>query len=68
MTLLRVRSIPGFVAGTLVAWLLVSLYVDSFVMRRTPPTLVKWKAAPRWSFMDWLARRNAPIDLFDREK
>lgn len=68
LALLHVRNIVGFLVGTVLIWIPLSMFLNLWSTRLKPPTLKKWKP-PRQhrSFFDWLYERDAPQDLVDKQ-
>jgi DNA-directed RNA polymerase subunit RPC12/RpoP len=65
LAVLHVRSIAGFVVGTILIWIPVSLYLKLMSARYRPPTLKRWKER-RKTFFEWLYDRDSPKDLFNK--
>ena len=68
----HVHSILGFIIGTVLIWLPVSLYLNAMSIRFKPPTLKQWKPRRRKprrrTFFEWLYERNTLPDIFDQRK
>ena len=73
LALFGVRSLTGYVIGTIVLWIPVSLFLNTASVRIKPPYLRKCrpksepKPRPR-TFFEWLYDRDAPQSLFNRRK
>ena len=65
MAALRVRLIAGFVIGTILIWIPVSLYLKLLSARYGPPTLKRWKERSK-TFFEWLYEHGSPKDLFNK--
>jgi len=65
LAVLHVRSIIGFVVGTILIWIPVSLYLKLMSARYRPPILKRWKER-RKTFFEWLHDRDSPKDLFNK--
>jgi DNA-directed RNA polymerase subunit RPC12/RpoP len=72
LRLYGVRSVNGYVVGTIVIWVPVSLYLNLESHRIKAPTLTtpkQWTPKPRRrTFFEWLYDRDAPQDLFNRRR
>jgi len=55
LAVLHVRSIAGFVVGTILIWIPVFLYLKLMSARYRPPILKRWKEH-RKTFFEWLLR------------
>lgn len=68
---LGVRTLLGFVIGTVLIWPALSLLLTAYSVRIKPPILKEWKDRPprtRRTFFEWLYDRDAPRDLFDKRR
>jgi hypothetical protein len=67
LALAHVRNLIGFVVGTALIWIPVSMFINLWSTRLKPPVLKKWKPRRTRTFFEWLYERNAPEDLFDKK-
>jgi DNA-directed RNA polymerase subunit RPC12/RpoP len=65
LALLHVRNIFGFLVGTVLIWIPLSMFLNLWSTRLKPPALKKWKPRRR-TFFEWLYERDAPQDLIDK--
>ena len=68
---LGVRTILGFLIGTVLIWPALSLFLTAYSVRIKPPILKEWKERKprtRRTFFEWLYERDAPRDLFDKRR
>ncbi len=65
LALLHVRTVLGFMIGTVAIWIPASLLLNVWTTRLKPPTLKKWKQR-RKTFFEWLYEKDAPQDLIDK--
>jgi hypothetical protein len=65
LAVLHVRPIAGFVVGTILIWIHLSLYLRLMSARYRPPILNRWKER-RKTFFEWLYDRDSPKDLFNK--
>ncbi len=73
MAFLHVRTIPAFIAGTVLIWIPLSLFLNVASTRLRPPTLKKPKPRSvtkprRRTFFEWLYDRDAPPELFGKPR
>lgn len=69
LALLHVKSILGFVAGTVLIWIPLSLYLNASSFRYKTPILKKWEPRRQRrykSFFEWLYERDRPPHTFDK--
>jgi uncharacterized paraquat-inducible protein A len=66
LLLMRVTSIIWFVAGTLVLWVPISMFLNLYSMQFKSFTLKKWKPRKRRTFFEWLYERDKPPEMFDK--
>src|ERR1700730_294060 len=70
LLLMRVTSVIWFVAGTLVLWLPISLFLNLYSTQFKRSILKKWQPRKRRTFFEWLYERDqirAP-KMFDKDK
>ena|ERR1700731_876913 len=70
LLLTRVSSVIWFVAGTLVLWVPISLFLNLCSTQFKRSTLKKWQPRKRLTFFEWLYERDqirAP-EMFDKDK
>jgi len=65
LRLFHVSTALGFVVGTLLLWIPISLYLNALSTRLRPAKLTKWKPRRR-TFFEWLYDRDAPQDIFGK--
>ncbi len=71
LLLIHVRTIFGFIIGTLLMWIPLSVFLNVCASRLKPPFLKKWKPRPprtRRTFFEWLYDRDAPPELFGKRR
>ena len=71
LVLLNVRTILGFVIGTVMIWLPTSLLLNAASVRIKGPILKKWKPRhlrTRKTFFERLYERSAPPELFGKRR
>ena len=72
LALFRVRSVLAFAAGTFLIWVPLSLYLRLASARYGPPILKRRternRTEHRRTFFEWLYDRNAPRDIFDKNR
>jgi DNA-directed RNA polymerase subunit RPC12/RpoP len=66
LSLMHIRNIIWFIAGTIVIWIPVSMFINLWSTRLKPPVLKKWRPRRTRSFFEWLYERDAPQDLLDK--
>ena len=64
LALLHVRNILGFIVGTVLIWIPVSMFLNVTSSRCRTPELKQWKPRRR-TFFEWLYERDEPPELFD---
>jgi DNA-directed RNA polymerase subunit RPC12/RpoP len=70
LLLMHVTSVIWFMAGTLVLWVPISLFLNLYSTQFTRSTLKKWQPRKRRTFFEWLYERDqirAP-EIFDKDK
>jgi uncharacterized protein (UPF0212 family) len=63
LRLFHVSTALGFVVGTFLLWIPLSLYLNAWSTRLRPAKLTKWKPRRR-TFFEWLYDRDTPQDIF----
>jgi len=58
MLVMRVRSVPWFLVGTVVLWVPISLWLNVYSTRFKNPVLKKWEPRKRKTFFEWLHERD----------
>jgi hypothetical protein len=66
LALVGVRSIIGFVSGSALLWIPISLFLNGAAVRRKGVVLRKWKTRRR-TFFEWLYERESTPELFDKK-
>ena len=67
LALVGVRSMIGFVLGSALLWVPISLFLNVAAMRRKAVVLRKWKPRRR-TFFEWLYERDSTPELFDKKQ
>ena len=67
LALAHVRTIFGYVIGTVLIWIPLSLALNAATVRFKVPTLKKWKQRRR-TFFEWLYERDTPPELIDKRR
>jgi hypothetical protein len=65
LRLLHVTLGLGFIFGTILLWIPLSMFLNLWTTNLRPHTLKKWKPRRR-SFFEWLYDRDAPQDIFGK--
>jgi len=81
LELLHIKTLIGFIIGTILIWLPLSMLLNAWSARLRPPSLKKWpprsvEILRKWprkngrprrrTFFEWLYEREAPQDLIDK--
>ena len=67
LTLAGVRSVVGLLAGTVLIWVPLSIFLNVASIGINPPILKKWKPRRR-GFFEWLYERDTAPELFDKRR
>ena len=66
LALAHVRNVIGFIVGTALMWIPISMCINAWSTRLKPSVLKKWKSRRARTFFEWLYERDAPQDLFKK--
>jgi hypothetical protein len=66
LLLVRVTSLPWFIAGTVVLWVPISMFLNIYSTRFKRTSLKKWKPRATRTFFEWFYERDKPPEMFDK--
>jgi hypothetical protein len=66
LLVMRVTSPLWFIAGTVVLWIPISMFLNSYSTRFKRTSLKKWNPRTTRTFFEWLYERDEPPEMFDK--